>query len=148
MANVQIMYRLGLCRLLSLATGLEGRGTQDTQSFSFQLLLPLLNRYHIKEIHISSIHVTDFSSSPESLCLIVHRSRAPAVSTSWIMICGSRIRDRNGGPSIVDSESCWLIVIIMADPLSCWHLIMVVDHDRGGSWWWILMAAVDKDCGL
>ena len=34
-------------------------------------------------------------------------------------------RDNNGGP------------------VSCWHLIVVVDHDRGGSWWWILM--VDPD---
>ena len=86
-----------------------------------------------KEIHISAIHVTDLTSSPESLCLIVRRSRTPAVATSWIMTCGSRIRDRNGGSSIADSVSCWLIVIIMADPLSCWHLTMVVDHDRGGS---------------
>ena len=52
--------------------------------------------------------------------------------TSWIMIYGSRIRDRTGGSS-------------MADSVSCWHLIMVVNHDRGGSWWWILMAAVNND---
>ena len=42
----------------------------------------------------------------------------------------------------------WLIVIIMADPVSCWHLIVVVDHDQGSSWWWILMAVVDNDWGL
>ena len=102
--------------------------------FSSQLLLPLLNRYHIEELHISSIYVTDLTSSPESLCFIIRRSRA----TSWNMICGSRTGDRNGGSSIADSVSCWLIVIIMADPLSYWHLIIVVDHDRGGSWWWIL----------
>ena len=33
---------------------------------------------------------------------------------------------------MADSVLYWLIVIIMADPVSCWHLIMVVDHDRGG----------------
>ena len=110
------------------AIGLEGQETHDTRSFSFQLLL----HYHIKEIHISSIHVTDLTSSPESLCLIVCRSRAVAASTSWNML--------------VDRVS--EIVIVMVDPVSCWHLIMVVDHDWGGSWWWILMAAVDNDCGL
>ena len=42
-------------------------------------------------------------------------------------------------PTPLSPTSCffrisnWLIVIIMADPVSCWHLIMVVDHDRGGS---------------
>ena len=41
-------------------------------------------------------------------------SRATAVATSWIMM--------------VDRVS--EIVIIMADPVSCWHLIVVVDHDR------------------
>ena len=31
--------------------------THDTQSFSFQLLLPLLHPYHIEVSHISSVHV-------------------------------------------------------------------------------------------
>ena len=33
----------------------------------------------------------------------------------------------------------------MTGPLSCWHLAVAVVHDRGGSWWWILMAALDND---
>lgn len=58
-------------------------------------------------------HVTDLTSFPESLCLIVRRSRAATAASSWIMM--------------VDRES--EIVIIMVDPASCWHLIVVVDHD-------------------
>ena len=69
-----------------------------------------------------SQHVTDLTSAPEFLCPIVRRSRASAVATSWSTTCGSRIRDRNGGSSIADSVSYWLVVTIMADPLSCWHL--------------------------
>ncbi|CAB1441554.1 unnamed protein product [Pleuronectes platessa] len=62
------------------------------------------------------------------------RSRATAVATSsWIAICGSRVRGRGGGSSVVDSMLCRLIVVGMADSLSCWSEIMVVDHDRGGS---------------
>ena len=55
------------------------------------------------------------------------------MAASWSTTCGSRIRDRNGGSSTADSVSCWLVVNIMADPLSCWHLAVVVDRDRGGS---------------
>ncbi|CAB1437876.1 unnamed protein product [Pleuronectes platessa] len=54
--------------------------------------------------------------------------------------CGSRIRGRNGGSSMADSISCGLIVLVMADPVSRWHHIMVVDHDRGRQ--------LDNDCGL
>ena len=121
-------------------------GSHDTQSFSFQLLLPLLPPYHIKEMNISSIHVTDLNSSPESLSLIVRRSRA--VDYDGDGESSNRDRDRNDGSFTVDSVSCWLIVITMADPVSCWHLTVLVDHDWGGSWWWLLMAAVDNDCGL
>ena len=56
------------------------------------------------------------------------------MAASWSTTCGSRIRDRNGGSSIADSVSCWLVMTKMADPLSCWHLMaVVVDRDRGGS---------------
>ncbi|CAB1433165.1 unnamed protein product [Pleuronectes platessa] len=55
----------------------------------------------------------------------------PAVAAPWITICGSRIRGRNGGSSMADSISWRLIVVVMADPVSRWHHIMVVDHDRG-----------------
>ena len=27
-------------------------------------------------------------------------------------------------------------IVIVVDSVSCWQLMMVVDHDRGGSWWW------------
>ena len=39
-------------------------------------------------------------------------------------------------------------VIIMAYPVSCWHLIVVVDQDRGGSgsWLWTMMAS-NRDGG-
>ena len=121
----------------------------DIRRAYFQLLLPLLHHYHIKEILIKSIHVTDLTSSPEFLCPTVRRSRATAMAASWSTTCGSRIRDRNGGSSIADSVSCWLVMTKMADPLSCWHLMaVVVDRDRGGSSWWILVAALDSDCGL
>ena len=39
-----------------------------------------------------------------------------------------RDRDRNGGSCIVLAD-----VIIMAHPVSCLHLIVVVDHNLGGS---------------
>ncbi|CAB1429006.1 unnamed protein product [Pleuronectes platessa] len=47
--------------------------------------------------------------------------------------CGSRVGGRGGGSSVVDSMSCRLILVGMADPLLRWCQIMVVDHDRGGS---------------
>ncbi|CAB1421549.1 unnamed protein product [Pleuronectes platessa] len=56
----------------------------------------------------------------------------PAVAAPWITICGSRIRGRNGGSSMAESISCGLIVVVMADPVSRWHHIMVVDHDHSG----------------
>ena len=103
----------------------------------------LLPPYHIQEINVSSIHVPDLTSSQESLCLIVCRSRATAAATSWIMMvdCESEIVILMAHP-----VSCWLIVIVMADPVSCWQLIV----DSGGWPWsrWILMAAVDRDNGL
>ena len=81
-----------------------------------------------------SLHDTALTSSPEFLCPTVRRSRATAMAASWSTTCGSRIRDRNGGSSIADSVSCWLVMTKMADPLSCWHLMaVVVDRDRGGS---------------
>ena len=59
-----------------------------------------------------------------------------------------RDRDRNGGSCIVLASDSGggprLRWQLMVDPVSCWHLIVVVDHD----WWWILMTAVDHDCGL
>ena len=97
-------------------------------TWHMELLFPaspsssFLHPYHIKEINITSIHVTDLTSSPES-----------------------------PGPRLLPHHGLWSvdrvseIVIIMADPVSCWHLIVV--HDRGGSWWWILIL-VDHDCGL
>ncbi|CAB1441207.1 unnamed protein product [Pleuronectes platessa] len=63
--------------------------------------------------------------------IITSKSRAAAVATPWIKISGSRIIGRSGGSSMADSISCGLIVVVMADPVSRWHQIMVVDHDRG-----------------
>ena len=83
-----------------------------------ELLFPLLPSYHSKNI-ISSMHVTDSTSSLESFCFIVCRSRTAAAATSWIMM--------------VDRES--EIVNVSVDPVSFWHLIVVVDHDRGGGSW-------------
>ena len=37
------------------------------------------------------------------------------------------------------------LVTVFADPVTCCHLIMLVDHDPGGSWWWILMIVDDGD---
>ena len=102
-----------------------------------------------KKFISKSLHDTALTSSPKFLCPTVRRSRATAMAASWSTTCGSRIRDRNGGSSIADSVSCWLVMTKMADPLSCWHLMaVVVDRDRGGSSWWILVAALDSDCGL
>ena len=81
---------------------------------------------------------------PGVLVIIIWRSRATAVATSWIMMVD---RESEILIDIADTVSCWLIVIVLADPVSCWHLIVVVDHN-GGSWWWSLMAAVDHDDGL
>ena len=122
-----------------------------------QLLLPLLNPDHIKEINISSIHVTELTSSPESLCLIVCRSRA--VATSWIMTCGPHIRDRdhNGGSSMADSVS-WLadrdnkggsFIVLASDngggPRSRWQLM--VDPNGGSEQWLWTIVASDLDRG-
>ena len=94
----------------------------------------------LKKFISKSLHDTALTSSPEFLCPTVRRSRATAMAASWSTTCGSRIRDRNGGSSITDSVSCWLVTTKMADPLSCWHLMaVVVDHDRvaahDGSLW-------------
>ena len=111
-------------------------------------LFPFLPLYHIKYIDVSSIHVTDMASSPESLCLIVCWSRAAAAATSWIMMV-----DHESEIIFVmaDPVSCWLIVILLADPVLCCHLIVdsgvgpwlrwqpMVDPDGGsGSWRWIV----------
>ena len=37
---------------------------------------------------------------------------------------------------MADSISCGLIKVVMADPVSRWHHIMVADHDRG---WQLMM---------
>ena len=92
--------------------------------------LPSFSLFITSKKLISSIHVTDLTSAPESLCLIVRRSRAAAAATLWIMMVDRVSEIVN---VMVDPVSCWLIIIILADPVSCWHLIMVVDHDRGGS---------------
>ena len=86
------------------------------------------------------------------------------MAASWSTTCGSRIRDRNGGSSIADSVSCWLVMTKMADPLSCWHLmacgggpqIEVAAHDgslwrhwtvtvdyTGIRWWIMIVGAAD-----
>ena len=92
-------------------------------------------------MNISSIHVTDFTSSPESLCLIVRRSMAAGAVTSWIMMVG---RESEIVIVMANPVLCWLIVRIMVDSVSCWHLIV----DSGGAPWsrWQLM--VDPDCVL
>ena len=131
-------------------------------SFLFSIII-ILKKFLSNHIHVTdfpiviilkkfiskSLHDTALTSSPEFLCPTVRRSRATAMAASWSTTCGSRIRDRNGGSSTADSVSCWLVMTKMADPLSCWHLMaVVVDRDRGGSSWWILVAALDSDCGL
>ena len=94
-----------------------------------ELLFPLLPPYHVKEMNVSSLHFTDLTSSPESLCFIVCKSRA-----LWIMMVDCHLE----------------IMIVMLGPVSCSHMIVivVVNHDRGGSRWWTLMAAMDYDDGL
>ena len=60
-----------------------------------------------------------------------------AMAASWSTTCGSRIRDRNGGSSIADSVSCWLVmtknggssIVLASDgggggPRSRWQLMM------------------------
>ncbi|CAB1430004.1 unnamed protein product [Pleuronectes platessa] len=84
--------------------------------------------------------------TPGLACLAQPPPRPPAFFTTLTAIppdpgrscgrtmdydCGSRIRGRNGGSSMADSISCGLIVVVMADPVSRWHQIMVVDHNRG-----------------
>ena len=108
-------------------------------TWQVELLFPLLPHYLI---NILSIHVTDWTSFPESLCYIVWRSRTAAVATSWIMMVdrrlgswttdhygGSRITHRDGDPA-ADRGSWWWIK--MTDRRYWWHLIVVVmDPDRG-----------------
>ncbi|CAB1433525.1 unnamed protein product [Pleuronectes platessa] len=72
-----------------------------------------------------------FPASPSSSSSPITSKSGPAVAAPCIAICGSRIRSRNGGSSMADSMSCGLIVVVMTDPVSRWHHIMVVDHDRG-----------------
>ncbi|CAB1444154.1 unnamed protein product [Pleuronectes platessa] len=76
-------------------------------------------------------HGASLSSFSFLLFIPITLKSGPAVAAPWITICGSRIRGRNGGSSVVDSIWCGLIVVVMAGPVSRWHHIMVVDHDRG-----------------
>ncbi|CAB1443649.1 unnamed protein product [Pleuronectes platessa] len=55
-------------------------------------------------------------------------SRA-SVAAPWIADGGSRTGGRGVGSSVADSESCGLIVVLVADPVSRWHWARAVDQD-------------------
>ncbi|CAB1428340.1 unnamed protein product [Pleuronectes platessa] len=79
-----------------------------------------------------AIHAAILHSEPARAPSPLERQIRARCGRTMDTICGSRIRGRNGGSSMVDSILCGLIVVVMADPVSRWHQIMVVDHDRGG----------------
>ena len=70
---------------------------------------------------------------------------------TWLLPSPYALSVADPGPRLRDTWRIMMvnceseIVTAMADPVSCWHLIIGMDHDRGGSWWWILM---DPDFGL
>ena len=61
------------------------------------------------------------------------------MAAPWIAVCGSRIGGRSGGPSVADSVSCGLIVVLVADPVSRWHWVKEVDQGHGDGSWWVLV---------
>ena len=99
--NAMLHFRSVFDQLLVLMLSVSG--THDTWSLSFPFI-PLYN------INVSVIHVIDLTSSLESLCFIVCRSRTAFAATCWVMI--------------VDHES----EIVMVEHRLCWQAIV----DRGG----------------
>ena len=55
-------------------------------------------------------------------------------NTTWCVLPGFESNWNVGADGHLDN---WAGAVWR--PVTCWHLIMVVDHDRGVSWRWILM---------
>ena len=120
------------------------RSRMSWNTWHAELLFLLLPHYHI---NVSSIHVTDLTSSLECLCFIVYRSR------TYVYIMdhdgGSLIRDhdRNGGSCIVQADrdnNGGSFIVLASDNCggswSRWQLM--VDTDGGsGQWLWTIVAS-------